>query len=111
MANQACRQTRLLLENDIPNVEALLLPGDTSDIDSFHLGQHSPRVEVQLQDIPEAVVCDQLRCLCAHDQLCKLDLLRSSGRLLVSVLSFNLIFTIPIAYVLHRYTTQMAEVL
>ena len=84
MADQACGQARLLLEDDISHVEALLLPGDTSDTDSFHLGQHSPRVEVQLQDVPQAVVCDQLWCLCAHDQLCEPDLLCSSGRLLVS---------------------------
>ena len=86
MANQAGRQARLLLEDDVSHVETLLLPGDTSDTDSFHLGEHASRVEVQLQDIPEAVVCDQLWSLCASDQLSQLDLLSSTRRLLVSVL-------------------------
>ena len=67
MADQACSQARLLLEDDISHVEALLLSRDTSHTDSFHLGKHASRVEVQLQDIPKAFVCDQLRCLCAHD--------------------------------------------
>ena len=67
MANQAGCQARLLLEDDILDVEALLLPCDTSDIDSLHLGQHASRVELQLEDVPKAYICNQLWSMCSTD--------------------------------------------